>query len=220
MGAAIPHLVLLGDSTIDNKFYVLKGELAIIDQLTAKAHARGWKATSVAVDGHSISHIATQLTKIPEDATHLFISIGGNDALAYMQRLNTSVKNLGEGLIVMDEIKKEFEEEYVAMLKHVSERQIPTVVCTMYRPNFDNPNQKRMSEPALSALNDVIITEATKLGLPVIDFKTIFNDPLDYANAIEPAAQGGRKIVENMIYVMDNHQFAKKICAIYARVDE
>ena len=76
MGAAIPHLVLLGDSTLDNKFYVGKGELAIIDQLKAKAQERGWKATSVAVDGHSISHIATQLTKIPEDATHLFISIG------------------------------------------------------------------------------------------------------------------------------------------------
>ena len=36
--------------------------------------------------------------------------IGGNDALAYMQRLSTSVKDLGEGLIVMDDIKKEFEE--------------------------------------------------------------------------------------------------------------
>ena len=50
------------------------------------------------------------------------------------------------------------------MLKYVSERQIPTVVCTMYRPNFDNPNQKRMSGSALSALNDVIITEATKVN--------------------------------------------------------
>ena len=76
MGAAIPHLVLLGDSTLDNKFYVREGELAIIDQLKAKVQARGWKATSVAVDGHSISHIATQLAKIPKDATHLFISIG------------------------------------------------------------------------------------------------------------------------------------------------
>ena len=36
--------------------------------------------------------------------------IGGNDALAYMQRLNTPVKTLGEGLMVMNEIKKEFEE--------------------------------------------------------------------------------------------------------------
>ena len=70
------HLVLLGDSTIDNKFYVEKGQPAIIDQLREKAGERGWQATSVAVDGHSISHIVTQLTRIPTDATHLFVSIG------------------------------------------------------------------------------------------------------------------------------------------------
>ena len=76
MGAAIPHLVLLGDSTFDNRLYVGKGNPSIIDQLQAKANERGWKATSVAVDGHSISHIPSQLERIPEDTTHLFISIG------------------------------------------------------------------------------------------------------------------------------------------------
>jgi hypothetical protein len=76
MGAAIPHLVLLGDSTLDNGFYVGKGNPAIIDQLKLKAKERGWNATLVAVDGHSISHISTQLTRVPQDATHVFISIG------------------------------------------------------------------------------------------------------------------------------------------------
>ena len=76
MGAAIPHLVLLGDSSLDNRFYVGKGHPAIIDQLQLRAAEQGWKATSVAVDGHSISHISTQLSRIPHDATHLFISIG------------------------------------------------------------------------------------------------------------------------------------------------
>jgi hypothetical protein len=76
MGAAIPHLVLLGDSTFDNKLYVGKGNPSIIDQLRSKTNGRGWKATSVAVDGQAISHIPSQLERIPEDATHLFISIG------------------------------------------------------------------------------------------------------------------------------------------------
>lgn len=76
MGAAIPHLVLLGDSTIDNRLYVGKGNPSVIDQLGDKAKERGWNASSVAVDGHSISHIPSQLTRIPQDATHLFISIG------------------------------------------------------------------------------------------------------------------------------------------------
>jgi hypothetical protein len=76
MGAAIPHLVLLGDSTIDNKFYVGKGNPSVIDQLQTKVKERGWNATSVAIDGHSIGHIPSQLARIPQDATHLFISIG------------------------------------------------------------------------------------------------------------------------------------------------
>ena len=76
MGAANPHLVLLGDSTLDNKLYVGKGNPAIIDQLHQKTRERGWNATSVAVDGHSVAHISTQLKRIPNDSTHLFISIG------------------------------------------------------------------------------------------------------------------------------------------------
>ena len=44
------------------------------------------------------------------------------------------------------------------MLKHVNTCKIPTTVCTMYNPNFDNPEQKKMCEPALAALNNVIIS--------------------------------------------------------------
>lgn len=49
------------------------------------------------------------------------------------------------------------------MLSHVKTYQIPTTICTMYRPNFENPLQKDMSAPGLSALNDVIISEAIKV---------------------------------------------------------
>ena len=57
-------------------------------------------------------HIRTQLERIPPDATHLVISIGGNDALAYMQRLNQEVKSVAEGAIVLNEILKEFEKVF------------------------------------------------------------------------------------------------------------
>jgi len=77
-----------------------------------------------------------------------------------------------------------------------------------------------MCETGLSALNDIIITESTKLGIPVIDLKTIFNDPKDYANSIEPDVQGGAKIVENIIYIIDRHRFDEHICAIYAKTTD
>jgi hypothetical protein len=49
------------------------------------------------------------------------------------------------------------------MLKHVSARKIPTTVCTLYNPNFGGPEQTKMCEPALSALNNAIISEAIKV---------------------------------------------------------
>jgi hypothetical protein len=40
-----------------------------------------WRATLNAVDGNVVEDVARQLQKIPADATHLFISAGGNNAL-------------------------------------------------------------------------------------------------------------------------------------------
>lgn len=123
------------------------------------------------------------------------------------------------------------------MLAHVRERNIPTTVCTMYKPNFDNPDQRQMCEPALAALNHAIVTEAIKVcvilrectsssllssqfGIPVIDLTTVFNEPTDYANAIEPTSEGGAKIVDNIFHVMNSHDFNKPICAIYAKTNK
>ncbi len=63
------------------------------------------------------------------------------------------------------------------MLEHVQSLRIPTTVCTMYRPNFENPQQKEMSEPGLAALNDVIITEAIKVN-KTLSIKTFSFDLL------------------------------------------
>jgi len=65
-------------------------------------------------------------------------------------------------------------------------------------------------------MNAFIINFFFQYGIPVIDFKTLFNDPNDYANAIEPDVQGGLKIVENILYVIDHHRFNENICSIYA----
>ena len=51
----------------------------------------------------------------------------------------------------------------------------------------------------------------------MIDLKTLFNDPKDYANAIEPDVQGGAKIVENIVQVVNHHRFDEQICSVYAK---
>jgi len=52
----------------------------------------------------------------------------------------------------------------------------------------------------------------------VIDLKTLFNEPKDYANAIEPDVPGGAKIVENILYVVNHHRFNENISSIYAKM--
>jgi len=57
-----------------------------------------------------------------------------------------------------------------------------------------------------------------QFGIPVIDLKTLFNEPKDYANAIEPDVPGGAKIVENILYVVNHHRFNENISSIYAKM--
>lgn len=50
----------------------------------------------------------------------------------------------------------------------------------------------------------------------MIDFRSIFTENEDYANAIEPASQGGLKIVANIINVLVEHDFNRKVTSIYS----
>ncbi len=74
------HIVLAGDSIFDNGSYVPDGP-ALIDVLRT-ALANSGKATLLAVDGSVSMMVPQQLAKLPKDADRLFISSGGNDALA------------------------------------------------------------------------------------------------------------------------------------------
>lgn len=49
------------------------------------------------------------------------------------------------------------------MLKNVTALKLPVTTCTIYNPRFDNSHQQTMCETGLSALNDIIITESTKV---------------------------------------------------------
>src|SRR6476659_6170002 len=74
------HVVLLGDSIFDNARYV-PDRPPVIEQLRRSLPV-GWRATLLAVDGHVTNDVERQLCRLPADATHLVVSVGGNDALA------------------------------------------------------------------------------------------------------------------------------------------
>ena len=89
------HVVLLGDSIFDNGVYVPGGP-AVIEQLRSQL-PRGWRATLLAIDGAVVEEVASQLARLPDDASHLVISAGGNDALQSSHIVEDSTRSAADG---------------------------------------------------------------------------------------------------------------------------
>jgi hypothetical protein len=69
--APIPmnHVVLLGDSILDNGAYVAGGS-PLVEQLRSRLHG-DWRVTLLARDGAVAEYVLRQLQQLPADATHL-----------------------------------------------------------------------------------------------------------------------------------------------------
>lgn len=208
------HVVLLGDSIFDNKIYVGEDDPGVIDQLRTHLPA-GWRATLCAVDGDVTSDVITQLKNLPDDATHLVISVGGNDGLQSRGVLTKPAADVAGGLLSMAEVREAFQRDYLAMLDAVLATKKPTAVCTIYDPNFDDELEQRVCVQALATFNDVITRAAVENSLPVIDLRVLFDKPEDYANPIEPSAIGGKKLIRTITAVVTEHDFDAGRCIVY-----
>ena len=74
----MPHLVLLGDFIFDNARYTSGGPA--VESQVRKLLPSKWNLTLLAVDGSSTDDIPSQMRLLPNDATHLVLSIGGRRA--------------------------------------------------------------------------------------------------------------------------------------------
>ena len=187
----MPHLVLLGDSIFDNAAYVPGGPDVVLQ--VRSALPEGWRATLAAVDGATTRGVAAQLERMPRDATHIVLSVGGNDALSASGLLYTSTDSVAGALSLLAATQDAFEESYSEMLERVLAAGLPTAVCTIYDTPASSPDQ-RIVKAALALFNDRIMRAAFQHGLPLIDLRLICSDDEDYANPIEPSVQGGEKI--------------------------
>ncbi|MDQ0736898.1 SGNH/GDSL hydrolase family protein [Arthrobacter agilis] len=190
-GGRTGHVVLLGDSILDNGRYV-DGGPDVVAQVRAALPA-GWAATLLAVDGDVISGVARQLRALPPDATHLVVSAGGNDALGYRHLLQRPVGGVVEALLAFEAPRTVFAEDYGAMLDAVLAAGLPTSVCTIYDTPSSEPGAA-VIRTALTFFNDCITRAAFARGVSVVDLRLVCDDDGDYANPIEPSVQGGAKI--------------------------
>ena len=204
------HIVLAGDSIFDNQSYVNIGEPDVITQLTEKLKGKAI-CTLLAIDGDITSGVVEQLTHLPKDATDLIISVGGNDGLGAMQIFDVPVKTIGNALLRIHSLRKEFEQDYTLMVKQALQTGLSVTLCTIYYPQFHaqaldrvnsfttNSDGEAIQASVMSALavyNDVILKIAAENHLDVIDLRTICNEVTDFANPIEPSMIGGNKITE------------------------
>lgn len=190
------HTVLLGDSIFDNGRYTLGGPDVIshIRELLPKEQ----RATLLAVDGATTYDIAAQVRRIPADASHLVLSVGGNDALQ-SGVLHAPANSMPQALRTLADISSSFEQAYRAAVEECIKPRLPLTTCMIYNGCMPGAELQQQVTAAVTMFNDVIVRVATELGLMVIDLRFVCCSPADYANPIEPSASGGAKIARAVV---------------------
>jgi lysophospholipase L1-like esterase len=207
------HVILLGDSIFDNAAYVAGGpdvRTQLEGQLTSD-----WRVTLLAVDGHRTVDMAGQLQQLPADATHLVVTVGGNDALDHLDFLSQAAHSVADVLERLSAIAETFELTYHQMVQAVMQHQLPTALCTIYYPRFPEQAWQRTAITALAVFNDVIIRAAFRAGVPLLDLRLICDADADYANSIEPSVAGGAKIAGAISALVQEHNFDSGRTRVY-----
>jgi lysophospholipase L1-like esterase len=207
------HIVLLGDSVFDNAAYV-GGGADVVTRLRALVPV-GWRATLKAVDGSVVNHVSWQLETTPDDATHLVVSAGGNDALMNAGMLGEGAESFAEVLNRLAGVAEAFESDYRRMLDALRATDVPVAVSTIYYPRMEDPLVQRLACAALATFNDVITRAAFEEGLPLLDLRLVCDEDSDYANPIEPSEAGGAKIARAILGLVSGHDFTQRRTQVF-----
>lgn len=195
----MPTLLLFGDSVIDNGAYLPPGAPDVAAQV--QAALADWTVIAKAVDGDVSTDVVAQADTFAGRADAAFLSVGGNDALGALDLLvDPAPLTFAQVMEIVHPVREDFRSKYRAALGAVLKRTARLLVATIYNPAFemDEAALQIPAEAALSAYNDVIQQEALARGCGVLELRTLFSEPADYANPIEPSAAGGAKITQRV----------------------
>lgn len=174
------------------------GERDVTAHLRARLPSADWAVELRAVDGSIASQVPAQLASAPIGPSDILVmSAGGNDALGSIELLSDPRPyTFSQVLAHLYAVKEAFRTEYAATLDALLSYQRPAVVCTVYNPQFDEALMQQTAEAALSLFNDVIMQEAVRRRVPMIDLRLICAEPAHFANPIEPSNEGGARIAD------------------------
>ncbi len=207
------HIVLMGDSIFDNVTYT-QGGPSVIDQLQSELSS-GDRASLLAVDGDTTINVAAQIRRVPSTASHLVLSVGGNDALRQLDTLQTPARTVYKALETLADMAARFNADYRNMLKQVVDIHKPLMLCTIYD---SVPGLTPALQTALTLFNDVIVRAAIENALPVLDLRIICREAEDYSalSPIEPSSHGGAKIAKAIARALSTHDDSIRACRVYA----
>jgi hypothetical protein len=186
------HIALVGDSVFDNGAYVSGG--SDVAQQVRERLPPDARVTLAARDGAGISDVKEQLRNLPASATHLVVSVGGNDALRHSSIISEKANSVSEVLGKLAGMREQFKQNYREMLTAVVQLGIPAATCTIYDARFTDSERRRLASVGLTVFNDCITRETVANGLAFIDLRLICNAEEDFVHEIEPSVIGGAKI--------------------------
>lgn len=191
------HIILLGDSIFDNASYT-KGRPDVIAQVR-ELLPEGARASLLAVDGSTTAEVPPQVERVPPGASHLVLSVGGNDVLRSSGFLYAPARSTDQAVAALADVSQAFEGRYHRAVAACRSLPLPLILCTIYNGRFPDATFQRLASTTLMVFNDVILRVGIEFGLSIIDLRFVCSSPADYANPIEPSSVGGAKIARAIV---------------------
>jgi len=189
-----PILALFGDSILDNAPYTRPepDTTAHLERLLGKE----WAVRRFATDGATMRDVSGQLRGLSDRAAIAVLSVGGNDAIEHIGILEQPTANSGVVLEQLDAIGAAFQGQYESVARAVAERAKRVILCTIYEVRLEPAVFAKRVRVPLAVLNDRILRTAGKLGLDLLELRSICTEAGDFVQQIEPSPQGAAKIAK------------------------
>jgi len=188
----MPKLVLLGDSILDNAPYT-RPEPDTTGHLE-RLLGSPWQVTLLAQDGAVMAGMQRQIDRLAHRPDVAVLSIGGNDVMSHIDLLNRPASRSSEVLEELLAIAETFEKQYEAVAAAVAERSEQTLLCTIYEVQLEPSSYAELARVPLAVLNDRIVRVAARLGVDVVELRSVCTEPDDFVLQIEPSPAGAAKI--------------------------
>lgn len=198
-----PLVVLLGDSVFDSRPYLhgMPDMATRLGRLLVHGSVR-----LAAVSGSRLGDVGRQLAGVPAEATHLIVSLGGNDLLDLARGLTGGSGSIGERLARAGDLLAEFRHRTARACELIAARGIRSALCTIYDPPIGDPVLKQMGGVVLGLVAAVIEEETRARGLETIDLRAVCRVREDFFDMIHPSAHGADKIAAALARWVEKHR--------------